>query len=263
MLRIVLAGICGKMGRAVGRQLIEEDDFEIVGGVDINFVGEDIGNILNLKPMGIYVHNDLETVLKETNPDVLLDFTNPKVVMSNIEIALKNGINAVIGTTGITEEDVPKIEELSREKGASIIIAPNFSIGALLLMKFAAEAAKYFPDVEIIEYHHDQKLDSPSGTAIKTAELILKNNDIKSTPTGEFEKIPGARGGNLGGIKIHSVRLPGFLAHQEVILGSKGQVLTLRHDSLTRESFFYGINYALRKIKSIKGVVYGLENILD
>lgn len=263
MIKIVLTGIGGKMGKEVARQLLDQDDFELVGGVDVSCIGEDIGEVLGIKSLGITVDNDLESVLHKTNPDVLLDFTNPKVVMNNLQMALVNGVNVVVGTTGITEKDIPLVQSYCERGKANAIIAPNFSIGALLLMKFAAEAAKFFPNVEIIEYHHNQKMDAPSGTAIKTAELILKNTKVSSGCSGEFEKIPGARGGDLDGIKIHSVRLPGYLAHEQVILGGQGQVLTLKHDSFTRESFFYGINFALRKVMNIDGVVYGLENILN
>lgn len=263
MVRIVFAGVCGKMGREVAKYLLEQDDFKLVGGVDVNFVGSDLGEVLGTKFLGINITNDLQKALEEAKPDVLLDFTSPKAVKNNLKIALTKGVSAVVGTSGITDEDILEVEKYCEQGNSSAIIAPNFSIGALLLMKFAAEAAKYFPNVEIIEYHHNQKLDAPSGTAVKTAELILENAKINTGFTGEFETLPGARGGTLNGIKIHSVRLPGFLAHQEVIFGSQGQILSLRHDSLSRESFFYGINFALKKIKHVDGVVYGIENILD
>lgn len=170
----------------------------------------------------------------------------------------------IVGTTGITEVDLENIEKMARDNKANILIAPNFALGAVLMMQFAAEAAKYFSNVEIIELHHDQKVDSPSGTAIKTAELLNQKRDtMRDSELDEIEKISGARGADAEGVKIHSVRLPGLVAHQEVIFGGEGQTLLIRHDSYNRKSFMPGVKLALDKIDQISGLVYGLEHLLD
>src|SRR5690606_6055975 len=165
--------------------------------------------------------------------------------------------------TGLTQENLDEIERLAAKSGKAFLVAPNFAIGAILMMRFAAEAAKFFPEAEIIELHHDKKIDAPSGTAIKTAEII--NNARLQQPAAKpapLEKIKGARGGELTGIHIHSVRLPGLVAHQEVIFGGMGQTLTIRHDSLDRSSFMPGVLLAIRKVTKEQGLITGLESFL-
>jgi 4-hydroxy-tetrahydrodipicolinate reductase len=183
--------------------------------------------------------------------------------MKNIKTSLKAGIDMVVGTTGINEVDISKIEELTEETDTNIIIAPNFAIGAILMMEFSKIAAKYLNQVEIIELHHDQKMDAPSGTAIKTAELINEVRDKQEKEVDEIEKITGARGGEMDGLNIHSVRLPGLVAHQEVIFGGVGQTLKVRHDSIDRRSFMPGVKLAIEKLDEIEGVVYGLDNLME
>jgi 4-hydroxy-tetrahydrodipicolinate reductase len=261
--RVLICGICGKMGQEVARAVSKEDDMEVVAGVDLENVGVDIGIVAGIGALGVVIMNDLVTAIDKTQPDVMVDFTNPKVVLSNLRTAMSKGIDCVIGTTGFSEADVADVRELAEKSGTKVIIAPNFAIGAILMMKFASMAARFFPDVEIIELHHNQKMDAPSGTAIKTAELIIKERkDAISAPKNEMEKIKGARGGELEGVRLHSVRLPGFVAHQEVIFGNAGQTLTIRHDSINRESFMPGVIMSIRKLKDIEGVVYGLEGLL-
>ena len=168
-----------------------------------------------------------------------------------------------MGTTGFTPEQIQELTDLSREKGLGGLIAPNFAIGAVLLMQFAAQAAKYFPNVEIIELHHDKKKDAPSGTAIKTAELISeKREKIQQGAADEEELMPGARGAEFEGMRIHSVRLPGLVAHQEVIFGSQGEGLTLRHDSYDRVSFMTGVKLGIKEVDKRHELVYGLEHLL-
>jgi 4-hydroxy-tetrahydrodipicolinate reductase len=170
----------------------------------------------------------------------------------------------VIGTTGFSNEDLERLTELAQEKNTGAIIAPNFAIGAILMMKFSQMAAKYLPDVEIIEKHHDQKLDAPSGTALKTAQLITEVREEKRQGhPDEKEDLEGARGAELQGIRIHSVRLPGLVAHQEVMFGGEGQLLTIRHDSMNRASFMPGVKMAVESVMNIEGLVYGLENIME
>ena len=201
---------------------------------------------------------------------MLVDFTLPDSVMANVLLALQNRVSPVIGTTGLSAEEVELIDRTARDQGIGAFMAPNFAIGAVLLMQFAAQAARYLPDVEIIELHHEKKLDSPSGTALLTAQKIgaaraEANASAIASPTGLIEKVPGARGARgavTGDVPIHSVRLPGFIAHQEVIFGGVGQVLTIRHDSIDRVSFMPGVVLAVRKVSALHGLVIGLENLL-
>lgn len=195
--------------------------------------------------------------------DVWIDFTIPKVAYEHTRFALEHGLAPVVGTTGFTTEEITDLIDLSREKNIGGLIAPNFAIGAVLLMQFAAQAAKYFPNVEIIELHHDKKKDAPSGTAVKTAELIsqVRQPQGQGAPDEE-ESLPGARGANYQGMHIHSVRLPGLVAHQEVIFGSQGEGLTLRHDSYDRVSFMTGVNLGVKEVVKRHELVYGLEHLL-
>ena len=195
--------------------------------------------------------------------DVWIDFTIPKVAYEHTRFALEHGLAPVVGTTGFTTEEITDLIDLSREKNIGGLIAPNFAIGAVLLMQFAAQAAKYFPNVEIIELHHDKKKDAPSGTAVKTAELIsqVRQPQEQGAPDEE-ESLPGARGANYQGMHIHSVRLPGLVAHQEVIFGSQGEGLTLRHDSYDRVSFMTGVNLGVKEVVKRHELVYGLEHLL-
>lgn len=262
-MKIVICGAGGNMGKEVVRAVTAEGDLDLVGAVDLVEAGKDAGEISGLGSLGTIIKDDLRGTLEETGPEVMVDFTSPFVVMKNMEVAMECGVDLVVGTTGITEGDIAFIQEKAAARGVKAIIAPNFALGAVLMMKFAREAGRYFQDVEIIELHHDQKIDAPSGTAIKTAEMISLGREYKDIPELQvLEKIPGVRGGEKEGIKIHSIRLPGLVAHQEVIFGGLGQTFTLRHDSLNRTSFMPGVIMAIRKIKDIQGVVYGLENII-
>lgn len=262
---VFVAGACGKMGMETVRTILGQDDMEIVGVSDIQNQGKDIGNILGLGPLGIKVTGLLNSgILKELKVDILVDFTNPQSVFSNAKEAIKVGVVPIIGATGLDEQEITELDDLSKEKGVGVFIAPNFALGAILMMKFAQETAKYFSHVDIIEYHHDNKLDAPSGTALKTAEMIcqVRKPTIQGHPN-EYEKIPGARGGDINGIHLHSVRLPGMVAHQEVIFGGVGQTLTIRHDAYTRETYMPGVMLAIRKSYKMKDLKVGLENFLD
>lgn len=202
--------------------------------------------------------------MEEMQPDVLVDFTTPHSVYKNMELCLAHGVRPVIGTTGLTPEQLQEMTDRYKEAGLGAIIAPNFAIGAILCMKFSAMAAKYMPHVEIIELHHDRKLDAPSGTALKTAEMIAAvRQELKQGHPEEVETIPGARGAEYEGFRIHSVRLPGMVAHQEVLFGATGQTLSIRHDSINRESFMPGVNLAIKAVMSMYGLIYGLEHLID
>jgi 4-hydroxy-tetrahydrodipicolinate reductase len=207
--------------------------------------------------------DDLAKSLRESGAAVAVDFTHPSVGRKNAETILSAGVHAVIGTTGFKTEDLEPLGRLAEEKNRGILIAPNFAIGVILMIRFAEEAAKHFPSVEIIELHHDRKADAPSGTAVATAERLVRARTA-APPARPAEKVTleGARGGNLDGIRIHSVRLPGLLAHQEVLFGLPGQVLTVRHDTLDRKAFMPGVLLAIRKIRDKKGLIYGLDDLL-
>lgn len=262
MIRVCVSGACGKMGQDVIQALAETPELELVGAVDVVRVGASIGEIAGTSST-VLVTSDLEGTLKETKADVLVDFTGPKWVYNNCKIALSCGVSPVIGTTGLTREQVEEFQGICKEKKLGALWATNFAIGAILMMSFAKQAAAYFPDVEIIEYHHDQKLDAPSGTSLTTANLIREvREDHKQGNPGEKELVAGARGGSVGGIPIHSVRLPGFIAHQEVIFGDGAQLLTIKHDSMNRKCFMPGVMLACKKIIQEKTFVEGLDKLL-
>jgi len=257
-LRVVVIGASGKMGRAIIQGLSKEADITIVGGIDVHNLGEDIGKLAGILPLGILVTNQLEQVLLKEKPNAVIDFTHRLAAQKNIPLVLKNGISVVAGTTGFDETDLNKFEQLALENKTSIFLAPNFSLGAVLMMKFAQIASKYYQQSEIIEYHNDQKVDSPSGTALATSKKIAVN-----LPQKELKTETACRGGDFEGVKIHSVRLQSMVAHQEVLFAGKGEVLTIRHDSFSRESFLPGILLALRKVHNWQGLKVGLEEILE
>lgn len=265
MIRVVVNGAYGRMGREVLKTVSKASDMELVGAVDQRGEGVDIGALIEGSSTGVVIEKNLGEVLSRARPDVMVDFTDPMSVYNNILMCLDKQTRPVVGTTGLSPAQIQHVIESSENIGLGGLIAPNFAIGALLMMKFAAEASKYLPHVEIIELHHDQKIDAPSGTAIKTAEAIIeqRGEDFRQGLPTEIEKIAGSRGGVFaGGIRLHSVRLPGLVAHQEVIFGGLGQTLTVRHDSITRESFMPGVLIGIRKAISLEKVVYGLDKLL-
>jgi 4-hydroxy-tetrahydrodipicolinate reductase len=261
-IKVLVSGASGRMGREVCKAILNDAELELVGAVDKMSIGKDIGALVGLEPLSIPIQGELREGLSSCKPQVMVDFTTPATVMNNIRIALSSGVHIVVGTTGLTLENLQDITELCAKNKVNALVAPNFAVGALLMMRFAATAAKYFPQVEIIELHHDQKLDAPSGTSIKTAEMILAGRGENSPSTIGEEKIKGVRGGEMGGIHLHSVRLPGLIAHQEVIFGGEGQTLTIRHDSISRDSFMPGVVLAVKKVPQSPGLTYGLENYL-
>lgn len=253
-IKVIIAGFKGKMGQAAYKMVTEDPELVLAGLLD-PFTDEK-------EVAGVPVFNAKEE-LAGLQADVWIDFTTPKVAYENTRFALENGFAPVVGTTGFTPEQIEELTQLSRQKNLGGLIAPNFALGAVLLMQFAAQAAKYFPDVEIIELHHDNKKDAPSGTAIKTAELISHVRTSKQQGAAdEEESLAGARGAAFDGMRIHSVRLPGLVAHQEVIFGSQGEGLTLRHDSYDRVSFMTGVNLGIKEVVKRSELVYGLEHLL-
>ncbi len=248
MINVAICGANGKMGQEVVKAVTASKDMTLVAKIDI--LNGEFASIKDAK----------ETV----NIDVLIDFTQPKSIYENALYCLHNGINLVIGTTGLSDDELEILRDLAQEKGLGCLIAPNFSTGAVLMMKFAQMAAKYFDNAEIIELHHNQKKDAPSGTAVKTALMMASENTNFTTGNcPEVETIKGARGANAyNNIHIHSVRMPGYIASQEVILGASGQILTIRHDSMNRECYMDGVLRATRFVFENKKFIYGLENIL-
>ncbi|MFC3932034.1 4-hydroxy-tetrahydrodipicolinate reductase [Streptococcus dentapri] len=253
-IKVIIAGFKGKMGSTAVDMVKGDADLQLVALLDPFAIEKEVD--------GVPVFND-KADLVGFDAQVWVDFTIPKVAYENTRFALENGFAPVVGTTGFTEEQITELTDLSVQKQLGGLIAPNFAIGAILLMEFAAKAAKYFPDLEIIELHHDKKKDAPSGTAIKTAELIRETRSYKKQGAeDEEETLGGARGAEFDGFRIHSVRLPGLVAHQEVIFGAEGQGLTLRHDSYDRISFMSGVNLGIKEVVKRVQLVYGLEHLL-
>ncbi len=250
-------GAAGKMGSAVVKAVSQDSTLKLVGAIDNNNIGTDAGVIAGIGNIGL-------NIVQATDPlkdsDVVVDFTSPSVVEQNILTALEYANHVVVGTTGLNNEALGRIKEKSAQAGKNVFIAPNFAIGAILMMELAKRASKHMDNAEIIEYHHNQKLDAPSGTSLKTAdELAAKSVNID----GETEIVKGSRGGLHNGIRVHSVRLPGLVAHQEVIFGAAGQTLTIRHDSIDRVSFMPGVIAAVKAVSGLNGLTIGLEKILD
>ncbi len=247
---VAVSGARGRMGREAVEAVRAEADLRLVAE--------------------IHRGDSLADALARTLPVALVDFSIPEAVLGNIEAALEARVVPIVGTTGLAPDDIAHVRGLCRRYQTGALIAPNFALGAVLMMRFAQEAARYMPAAEIIEMHHEKKRDAPSGTAAKTAEMIAEGRAGASPatlPPDAFEKIPGARGGRgAGDVPIHSVRLPGFVASQMVIFGGSGQTLTLRHDSLDRKSFMPGVILAVRHapVLATNGgdLVYGLENLL-
>lgn len=262
-IKVAVTGAKGRMGQEVLRMVLADEELELVAAIDVKG-GEDAGVIAGQGPCGVIVSDDLELSLVESKPDVLIDFTIPQTVMNHVRTAIKHRVRPVVGTTGFTPEQISELDKLCLEQGIGGIIAPNFSIGAILMMKFAAQAAKYMPHVEIMEYHGDHKLDAPSGTAVKTAEMISANREeIRQGNEAEEELIAGSRGGYYDGFRIHSIRLPGVFAQQEVVFGGFGQTLKIRHDSYDRAGYMPGVNLAVKKVREVEGIVYGFEHFID
>ncbi len=266
-IKVLVNGAAGKMGQSVIKAVSAEAGLKLVSAVDHNDnpdIGKDIGTVCGINPLNILLTSNLKEAISKTSPDVLVDFTMPEIVYVNAETAIKLGVRPVIGTTGMTKDDIRELSKISSQNGVGAIVAPNFAIGAVLIMKFAKEASKYFSYGEIIELHHDKKLDSPSGTAIKTAEMMTEGRkEFGRDSVKGKEVIKNARGAIAdGNIHIHSVRLPSLVAHEEILLAGTGELLTLRHDSFDRTSFMPGVLLSIKKVMTLDHLVYGLENIL-
>jgi 4-hydroxy-tetrahydrodipicolinate reductase len=262
--RVIVTGACGRMGLECVRAISAEKDMELTGAFDVAGVGKDIGELAGIGTNGVIVSDSLVGVLKSAKPDVAVDFTIAEGFGARAAAILKSGTRLVSGTTGIDAATIKKLEKIAAEKKLCVLIAPNFAVGAALMTQFAQMAAERMSECEIIELHHNRKLDAPSGTAMDTAKKVADvyaKSGVRVDPT-KTVKLDGARGGSLGGVSVHSVRLPGFLASQEVIFGAPGQTLSIRHDTISRESFMPGVILAVRSSARIKKLVVGLENVL-
>jgi 4-hydroxy-tetrahydrodipicolinate reductase len=251
------------MGQMVCRTVAGEPDLALVAAIDRSKVGQSIGSQIGHPKLDVPISDELDRLL-EAEVEVAVDFTHPEVVMDDIRWCIEHGIHLVVGTTGLEEDELDEIRKLIEDDGgeSNVIVAPNFALGAVLMQRFAAEAARFFPAAEIIELHHDGKADAPSGTALSTARRLVEERDggYRGPST---ESIEGVRGGEVDGVRVHSVRLPGLVAHQEVILGGQGQTLTIRHDSTDRSSFMPGVLMAIRAVSTRPGLTIGLEPLLD
>lgn len=243
--KVLVNGAFGRMGQMTVKAISDHPELELVGQTSKEY--------------------DLQQAIKDSNASVVVDFTHPQAVFANTNLIIEAGAHPVIGTTGLKLEEIQTLQRLCAKKKLGGIIAPNFSLACVLMMKHAQAMAKYLPNVEIIELHHPQKADSPSGTALYAAQLIAKARTQQSNDTlpPQHETISGARGANYAGIPIHAIRLPGFLAHLEIIFGNQGETLTLRHDSIDRHSFMPGVCLACTKVGTLTELVYGLEQIID
>jgi 4-hydroxy-tetrahydrodipicolinate reductase len=253
---VLLTGAAGKMGLAAVKALSESPDTELYAATTrLRGLGLDAGSLAGLEPLGLTVSDQFETLLAAAPPEtVLVDLTHGAHAFAHAQAAIQRQIPVVIGATGLDGDQIEQLRQQAQAAKVGVILAPNFSIGAVLMMKFAQEAARYFEYAEIIELHHAQKRDAPSGTAIKTAELIARAHP-------HYEVHP-ARGQAVAGVPIHSVRMPGLLAHQEVIFGAAGQTLTLRHDSVDRASFMPGLLLCVKRAPRLDHLIYGLEHLL-
>ncbi len=268
---VLVNGAAGKMGREVIKAIAQAEDMTLVGAVDRNpqYQDRDAGELAGLsEPLEIPITNQFEPMLafaaQEKQPAVMVDFTHPSSIYNNIRSAIAYGVRPVVGTTGLSAEQIGDLADFADKASTGCLIIPNFSIGMVLLQQAAVSASQYFDHVEIIELHHNQKADAPSGTAIQTAEILAEmGKPFNEALVAETEKLSGARGSIANeGIRIHSIRLPGLIAHQEVIFGAAGQVYTLRHDTSDRACYMPGVLLAIRKVLLLKSLIYGLEKIL-
>ncbi|MGY3749473.1 4-hydroxy-tetrahydrodipicolinate reductase [Vagococcus acidifermentans] len=263
MIKIVVAGFKGKMGMTATKMVLSHEGFELAGVIDPHAAETNLQDIPEFHGQNVPVFKTKEDMAAAVVPDVWIDFTIPAVAYDNVQFALEHRISPVVGTTGFTETQIGELQAIAEKNHVGGLIAPNFAVGAVLMMSFAKKAAEYFPDVEIIELHHDNKLDAPSGTAIKTAEMMAEVRGKKQQGhPDEKELIAGARGADYDGMRIHSVRLPGLIAHQQVQFGNVGEGLTIRHDSYDRSSFMTGVALACEKVVTMDKLIYGLEHLL-
>jgi 4-hydroxy-tetrahydrodipicolinate reductase len=256
-IKVLVHGAAGNVGREVVKAVTQEPDMKLVGAVDVKATGDSLTLADGSK---IPFSADLKSILAACTPDVMVDFSIAKASMPAIRIAADKGVNLVIGTTGFSADELAEMERLTVTKRIGLVVTPNFALGAVLMIHLAKIAGKFLDHVEIIELHHDKKLDAPSGTALSTARAMAAARGSKFLPPAG-EPTP-SRGQSLDGINIHSIRLPGLMAHQEVIFGAPGQTLRIRHDTINRECYIPAVLLAIKSVASQKGFTYGLEKLL-
>lgn len=267
--RIGLIGAAGRLGSAIARGFGEHGDLALVAAISPSHAGQRLGDVVRDMPAGdpaadLLVAADLAALL-DAGVEIAVEVTGPGTVGAHLRWLLEHDIHAVVGATGLSATDLDAARVLAQQGSARALVAPNFSLGAVLVERFAAEAARYLPHVEIIELHHDRKLDAPSGTALATAEAVARARGADAPAAASMEGpsvAPGSRGALHHGVPVHAVRLPGLLAHEEVILGGVGQVLTLRHDTMDRSAFVPGVALACRRVAQLPGLVIGLGELL-
>ncbi len=273
---VLIAGALGRMGSEVIKAINSSNDYELVGAIDTQNEkeGQDIGTLIGLGPLDVVLSSDFEGSLCAasqsipkngvSNRAVLVDFTHPKVAYKHTRTAIAYGVHPVIGTTGITSDQLDDLSKFAEKASLGSAIIPNFSVGMVLLQQAAASAARFYEFAELTEMHHNKKADAPSGTCIKTAELIEEQRSTFNTPlVNEEESLEGSRGGNRpSGLRVHSIRLPGLVAHQKVMFGSNGETYELAHNTIDRSAYMPGVLLVIKKIRSFTQLVYGLEKIL-
>ena len=259
-IKVVVHGAVGRMGQTLVGALCQEPDMQIVGAIDLKAAEDKLP-----LPDGSAVpfSSDLDYILFACQPEVLVDFSTANAVMPAVRLAAERKVNLVIGTTGLAADDVKEIERLAKANQVGAVVAPNFALGAVLMMHLSKIAGKYLDHAEIIELHHDRKVDAPSGTALSTAKAMAEARGKPFLPPAAQGEAKASRGQIVEGINIHSVRLPGLMAHQEVTLGGEGQTLKIRHDQISREAFMPGVMLAIRKVVEHKGLIYGLDTLLS
>ena len=259
---VLVNGALGKMGREVVAAISRTPELELVGGVDVKATQEQLALPDGSKEVPL--SPDLSVLLEICHPKVLVDFTIAEAAMSSARIALRQGVNVVIGTSGLSDDNLKEIGQLSKASKVGAVVAPNFALGSVVLLHLAKIAAKLFDHVEVIELHHHEKVDAPSGTALATAREMVKSRGKPFVyPITKKENLSGTRGGQVDGVAIHSVRLLGLMASQEVIFGAPGQTLSLRHDAISRECYMPGIILAIKEVVNRQGLVYGLDTLLN
>lgn len=262
--RVAVSGAAGRMGRAVVRALCQQPDLQLVAAFGRQrHLGDDAGTVAGVGPLGVAIEPADGIPKLRGRADVLVEFSVGDGAVANAARAAEAGVRPVVGATGYAPESLDHLRQACARGGVGGLVAPNFALGAVLLMRFCQQAAAYFPHVEVVELHHDRKRDAPSGTALRTAKLIARARGQAPQPAVvEEEKVAGARGGVHHGVRVHSVRLPGLVAHQEVLFGGPGQLLTLRHDAYGEESFLPGVLLAVRRVGELSELVVGLEHLL-
>lgn len=267
---VIVNGATGKMGREAIKAIAAAEDMVLIGALARNpaLLGQDIGEVLGYGALEVPITNDKEALFamgsQQPEVPVVLDLTHPAVIYENVRAAIAYGIFPVIGTTGLSPDQLAELDAFAQKSSLGGLVIPNFAIGMVLMQQAAIQASRFYDHVEIIELHHDQKADAPSGTAIKTAQMLGELGKTFNLPkVQETETLAGARGGDGGeGIRIHSIRLPGLVAHQQIIFGEQGETYSLRHDTTDRSCYMPGVLLCLRRVRQVRGLIYGLEKIL-